>query len=82
MGKYIDENGTTIIVDGNILSKEDVEYCNVINQAKSVAELKRNNDLYKKELKIIKRNGYITLWASIIAALTAIFSVFLQVCAK
>ena len=80
MARYIDEHGT--VTYGNTLSKEDIDYSTALNQAKSVAEQKRNNDLYVKELKIIKRNGMITLVTSIIAALTAIFSVFLQLCAK
>ena len=81
MSNYIDEHGTMVLC-GNDISKEDADYCNVVNQAKLVAEQKRANDLYVKELKIIKRNGSITLVASMIAAITAILSVFLQICFK
>ena len=77
MRKYVDESGTITLRED--FTKEDALYCEAVNQAKTVAELKRTNALYAQELKLIKRNSIITLWASVIAALTAIVSILLQV---
>lgn len=75
--KYVDENGTISLRED--FTKEDAAYCEVVNQAKTVAELIKTNALYAQELRLIKRNSIITLWTSVIAALTAIFSALLQI---
>lgn len=71
-GRYIDENGT---ISGAIsFSDEDKLVTELVNSSKTAAELRKQNELYEKELKIIRRNGTITKWAAIIAAIFAVVS--------
>ena len=78
MAKYVDENGTVSIVPE--MTEQDRIYGEMHNQAKIAAEEKRRNDLYENELRIVKRNGVWSLWASVIAALAAVLSAMLQIC--
>ena len=68
-GHYVDEYGTKVgILD---YSEADIKITEIINSSKTIAELKRQNDLYEKEIKGSKCREK---WTLIIAGISAVIS--------
>ena len=83
-GSYIDATGTKST--SMQFTEEDKKLTEILNNSKTVAimeiqneQLKRQNDLYEKEIREIRRNGTITMWAAIIGALFGIISTILSI---
>ena len=86
-GSYIDENGTKR--PPIQFTEEDKKITEIINSSKMIAitekqneQLKRQNDLYEKEVKELRRIGTITMWAAIIAAVISGISAILPLVVK
>ena len=83
-GSYIDEYGTKHTPVQ--ITEDDKSVTEIINSSKTVAtmekqseQLKRQNDLYEKEIKELRRTGTITMWAAIIAAAAAVLAAILPI---
>ncbi len=74
---YIDEYQTKTILSG--VTEEDLRLTETINSSRNIAIMQRQNELYEKEIKELRRTGTITMWAAIIAAISAIVATVLQI---
>lgn len=83
MRTYFDENGTKHILNDGTTSEKDItnDMSNMMSaraMERQVEELKKQNELYEKEIKELHRNGTITKWAAIISAIMSFISILVS----